>query len=172
MFRVLTPRELSVYFYLCSMFGDTGTAYPLTAQIARDLGLSNRSTVKSAIERLIAAGFLLRHRVQVGEGKERTVYQRPAMESTLIKLLDEGAIDGWLLVPSPAAADDDESGSKRPARHRHEVAVVKGLRNLTGLHAAVDRYAPIVDPERKEMALRWLLDRSLAERRRVQQPPF
>jgi DNA-binding MarR family transcriptional regulator len=177
MYQALSPRELSVYFYLCSLFGDSGTAYPLVAQIARDLGVSNRSVIKRAINGLVDKGFVLRKRVAVGDDQrraERTVYQRPAIETTLLRLLDDGIIDGWLLTVADennvAAAGEDRT-SKR-TRRKHESSTVKGLKNLSHLHEAVGRYQAITHPERKAEALRWILDRSLAESRRLQRPPF
>lgn len=86
-FHVLTPREIAVYLHMCSVMDNNAIAYPTIEQIANDMGVESRATVKKALETLIVRGFLLRAE-RVNRGRKMYVYQRPAVEHTLLALLN------------------------------------------------------------------------------------
>lgn len=95
MFQILTPREVTVYLYLCSVMDQNAVAYPTIEQIAEDMAVKSRSIVVEAINRLVTTHFILRSgEPYVGRimGK-RTVYQRPLPHYTILELLKDGLID-------------------------------------------------------------------------------
>ena len=95
MFQILTPREVTVYLYLCSVMDQNAVAYPTIEQIAEDMAVKSRSIVVEAVNRLVATHFVLRSgEPYVGRimGK-RTVYQRPLPHYTILELLKSGLID-------------------------------------------------------------------------------
>lgn len=86
-FQILTPREIAVYLYLCSVMDNNAVAYPTIEQIAEEMGVESRATVKNALETLTRRGFLLRSE-RLNRGRKMYVYQRPAVQHTLLALLD------------------------------------------------------------------------------------
>jgi len=159
-FRTLSARQLSIYIYLCTLFSEVGTAYPLKTQIAQDLGIRNRAVIDDALEALVAKGFLLSERRTIarsGGDVQRTVYQRPAIEFTLLRLLDIGLIDGFLQMQ-----DDRE---QEALHRRHRTAIKMGLSKMTGLRETVIRYDEVSDSQKKTKALRQLLERSFENKR-------
>jgi hypothetical protein len=160
-FRVLSPRELSVYLYLASMFNEKGTAFPLKAQIAKDLGVKNRAIVDTALDGLVDKGFMLREGRTISRGNKeikRIVYQRPSIEHTLLTLLEAGLIDADLM---PLDEDENEPADFR----RHESAVILGLKSLTGMREAIERYRELDNKREKSKEVRRLLAESQARKR-------
>jgi hypothetical protein len=97
LYHVLNPRQVSIYLYLTMLASETNVCHPTTKQIRHDLHLSSLSIVFGAISALERYGFLLRERRQVLElNSRRNVYQRPACEFTVLRLLELGKIDGHL----------------------------------------------------------------------------
>lgn len=155
-FQVLSTRQLSIYLYLCTLFSETGTAYPLKTQIAEDMGIRNRGVVDEALEHLEVTGFLISEKRSLNRERgrvRRTIYQRPAIEFTLLRLLDKRLINGFLLTPS---SEDIKASYKR-----HRSAIRMGLRKLTGLAGAVYEYDEQTEPAAKAAMLRDLLRCSL-----------
>jgi hypothetical protein len=87
-FQVLSPRELAVYLYVCSLTDRNAIAYPTIQQIVEDLGVKSRLTITPALERLIRLGFLLGKKQDRGYLRGRTIYQRPSPHYTIRELLD------------------------------------------------------------------------------------
>jgi SOS-response transcriptional repressor LexA len=108
---VLNPRQLSLYLYLSLLTSKTGICHPTTKQIRQDLGLSSLTIVFDAMAVLEQHGFILRKRRNIEElNSRRNVYQRPACEFTILRLLDSGKIDGSLRpVPGNLNEMSDES---------------------------------------------------------------
>jgi len=100
-FRVLSARELSVYLYVCTLLKKDGLAYPSHAQIANDIGGMSSDTIARAMKRLTYCGLLIRNTQRISNF-QRTVYQRPAPEFTLIRLLETSEIDARLFPPQKA----------------------------------------------------------------------
>lgn len=94
-FQILSPREIVIYIYICSLLGRDSLAFPTQTQIAHELGIKSLDIVAKAVRRLTLLGFFI-HNTQQVKGFQRTVYQRPAPEFTLIRLLDAKAIDSKL----------------------------------------------------------------------------
>ena len=147
-FRVLRPRDITVYHYYLSVMNPAGTAFPTVEQIASDLGIGDRDSVRKAIARLVECGFLLKpDQLQKSEHSmgKRSIYQRPCPQYTLWRLLDMGEIDGELF---PARLD----------RERHEQhdkssdpVVRAGLRNVLGdLYPAYEESRRYDDGHREE----------------------
>jgi hypothetical protein len=101
-FHVLNARQISLYLYLCMLLDAEGLCAPTVEQIRQDLGLSG-SIVFGALGALTERGFILRQRLYLASLRSRrNVYQRPACEFTLLRLLEAGMIDGELrAVPGP-----------------------------------------------------------------------
>jgi hypothetical protein len=129
LFWTLRPREITVYLYIVSLLDKNGTAFPSQAQMAYEMNLAGTDQISNALEVLERNGFLLRTRGQL-EGRrtssERTIYSRPAIEFTLIALLDRGKIDGRLYPTNK------KSELIRDELDTTESAVALGLRNLLG----------------------------------------
>lgn len=142
LFRILKPRELSLYIYLCSLCDKNSVAYPSIAQIQRDLDISSDTTVTAAIKALQDAGLFLRKRAVLPRqisGAHRNVYQRPSMHYTLLHLLQKGRIDSSL-HPISRTGDTPRAESK---------AVHMALKKLLG--SAYHRYEMLAgDGERTE----------------------
>ncbi len=102
-FHVLNARQISLYLYLCMLLDGEGICAPTVEQIRQDLGLSG-SIVFGALGALDGSGFILRQRRYLPALRSRrNVYQRPACEFTILRLLEAGKIDGDLrAVPGPA----------------------------------------------------------------------
>lgn len=92
-FRTLSAREITLYVYVCTLLSKDGLAYPSYAQIANDVGgrLSS-DTIARAMKQLTHYAFLIRNTQRISNF-QRIVYQRPAPEFTLIRLLETNAID-------------------------------------------------------------------------------
>ena len=103
-FRVLEPRDIAVYLYVCSYMSTQRSSRPTIKTIANDLGNSNRHGVTTSLQRLVDRGFLLRRRMPslfVSDSRHpRYVYQRPAIGYSLSVLLTKGLINGYLQVTS------------------------------------------------------------------------
>jgi biotin operon repressor len=135
LFQILSPRELAVYFYICSLLGRDSLAYPSQTQIAQEVGISSLDTIAKAIKKLTGSGFLIRNTQQI-KGFQRTVYQRPAPEFTLIRLLDAKLI-AYDLFPFDTDPDrfNDELDTTAGA-------VALGLKNLLGEAVATYEATP------------------------------
>lgn len=161
-FRILRPRDITVYHYYLSVMNPVGTAFPTVEQIASDLGIADRDSVRKAIARLVECGFLLKpdqqQRSEHAMGK-RSVYQRPCPQYTLWRLLEVGEIDGELF---PAKFD-----RQRHEQHdkSSEPVVRAGLRTLLGhMYAAYEearRYDDGHREDRTREVLRALLEEQL-----------
>lgn len=104
LYHVLNPRQVSIYLYLTMLACESDVCHPTTKQIRNDLRLSSLSIVFGAISALEHYGFLLRERRKLAElNSRRNVYQRPACEFTVMRLLELGKIDGLLRLVSGAA---------------------------------------------------------------------
>ncbi|HLI96371.1 MAG TPA: hypothetical protein VKT72_09830 [Candidatus Baltobacteraceae bacterium] len=96
-FQVLNGRQLSLYLYLSMLMGDRNICHPTTLEITRDLGLSSSTMVFDSMNVLERYGFILRTRRSLAElNSRRNVYQRPSCAYTIVRLLREGRIDGFL----------------------------------------------------------------------------
>ena len=112
LFHVLTPRQLSLYLYLAMLSGHIGVCHPTVKQISQDLGLSSESAVFEAIAALEEHGFVLRAlRRMRGAGPRRNVYQRASCEYTVLKLLEQGRIDGCMR-PAPGFVNEMSDDAK------------------------------------------------------------
>lgn len=109
-FHVLNARQISLYLYLCMLLDAEGVCAPTVEQIRGDLGLSG-SIVFGALGALDASGFILRQRRYLATLRSRrNVYQRPACEFTVLRLLETGKIDGELrAAPGSAHQMSDEA---------------------------------------------------------------
>ena len=147
LFRILSPRELAVYLYVCSLLDKNSLAFPTQNQIAYEMGISGTDAVARAVKRLVRLGFLIRN-TQYVSGTQRTVYQRPAAEFTLLCLLDEKAINNELFPggKEPEIFNDDLDTT--------ESAVALGLQSLLG-RDAYDHY--VSNMREKPDALRFVL---------------
>lgn len=86
--------------------GDSGVCHPTANEIRADLNLSSGSIVFDAISALERNGFILRQRRRIEElNSRRNVYQRPACEFTVLRLLQLGKIDGEMR-PAPGFASE------------------------------------------------------------------
>ena len=156
-FRVLSQRDLSVYVYLCSMMDVHDVCYPTTEQIRDEIGVDSPTTLFTALGNLESLGFVMRRRKKL-PGRayrfQRNIYQRPAPEFTLLKLLEMEKVDGDLRPILPI--------SKLP-HGEPDTAVATGLRRLLGgtAYAEYDRVAD----DNKTYKLRVLLQTRLEERR-------
>lgn len=103
-FRVLEPKDVVVYLYVCSYMSTQQSARPTIETIANDLGNTNRHGVTSSLQRLVERGFLLRSKmptVVLSKNRHpRYVYQRPSVAFTLAMLLKTGYINAYL-QPTP-----------------------------------------------------------------------
>ena len=129
LFRVLSPREFTVYAYLCSLSGPGATAFPTFEQIAYELGLRDPDSLQKPIHRICKLGFVIRSRMSIPgrpTAAKRTVYQRPLVEFTLLRLLHVGAIDSNLFPPGK------QHESLTDELDTTETAVMIGLRNVIG----------------------------------------
>jgi SOS-response transcriptional repressor LexA len=110
LFRVLTPRQMSLYLYLSLISSETGTCQPTTKQIRQDLGLTSLTIVFEAISALEDRGFILRQR-KPDLRSRRNVYQRPSCEFTILRLIERSCIDATLR-PIPSATGMTSASSQ------------------------------------------------------------
>jgi predicted transcriptional regulator len=152
MFQLLTPREVTVYLYLCSVMDPNAVAYPTVDQIAEDMAIKSRSVIVEALNRLIEMGFLLRG-AEPYNGRvmgKRVVYQRPLPHYTILKLLELGLIDAELYPTANQTRKDELTKAS-------DEVVRAGLRRLLGdSNFAV--YQTVKNPERRIRALVAALD--------------
>ena len=97
LYRILKPREIALYIYICSYMRLAGISYVSLREMQRDFGLTNRHELIESISNLERLGFLLRKKGRVAKARtehDRNIYQRPSIAHTLWTLLDEDAIDG------------------------------------------------------------------------------
>jgi len=160
-FQVLTPRQFGALMYIYMVSNKQGVSFALTEQIMADLGIRKRDTIAEALNALIDLGFLLHKRMRVALGRDalRSVYQRPATEFTLLRLLEKKLIDGSLY------ATDERATRSSPGMS--EKAVLTGLTALTSDSRAVHDWNEIEDDPEKSAALKALLTRSLAKKQRA-----
>jgi hypothetical protein len=143
LFRVLSPRELTVYLYISSLLDKNSLAWPTQAQIANETGVSSIDTVARAIKRLVQLGFFIRNTQHVA-GAQRSVYQRPAPEFTLLRLLDAKKIDNQLFPPGKESESfDDELDTT-------DSAVALGLQSLLGMQAYI-QYVTTRDTDKESL---------------------
>lgn len=158
-FQVLSPREFTVlvYTYMCE--NRWGISFALTEQVMSDLGIRKRETISQALESLIEKGFLLHRWTRVELARaivKRHVYQRPATEHTLLRLLEQGLIDGSLYPTN------DKGGS----RAFSDTSVTVGLTSLTHDRRAVLDWNEEKDGDQKQRLLEDLLRKSLNDKSR------
>lgn len=96
-FRVLSPRDIAVYLYVCSYVSTQRSARATMQTIADDLGVTNRHGVADSLKRLEQRGFLIRKKMAVMNISRhpRYIYQRPSIAYTLERLLSLGLINGF-----------------------------------------------------------------------------
>lgn len=158
-FRLLTPRDLAVYVYICSLLGPKATAFPTYEQIAYELGLTTTEPIVASVRRLEKFGFIMRVLRRLHGRKtatRRTIYQRPTAEFTLLTLLKGGFIDGNLFPKgkqNELVIDELDTTAS---------AVLTGLRNLLR-QSRFETYINSTD-ERRTLVLQTLLQASLQER--------
>jgi hypothetical protein len=146
-FHVLNPRQVSMYLYLTMLSDPRGECSPTIDQIREDLGLYSSSMVFEALAALDDLGFIIRIRAAFpGTRARRNLYRRPSCESTLIRLLERGRIDGHLRSTNPTRA---------PASAESQALIYEGLAEILG--DAYERYhrAP-GEPEKREVLLKLL----------------
>jgi hypothetical protein len=117
LFHVLSPRELTVYLYVCSLTDRNAVAYPTTAQIVEDLGVKSRVTVNDGLENLKRLGFLLTETGSQGRLRNRSIYQRPAPQYTLLTLLTLELIDEGLFPVGKPHGEGAASTDKAVSLH-------------------------------------------------------
>jgi len=124
LFHVLNPRQTSMYMYLTMLSDPRGECSPTVDQIREDLGLYSSSMVFEALAALDDLGFITRIRAAFpGIRARRNLYRRPSCESTLIRLLERGRIDGHLRSTNPTRA---------PASAESQALIYEGLATLLG----------------------------------------
>jgi len=124
LFHALNPRQVSMYLYLTMLSDARGECSPTTDQIREDLGLYSASMVFEALAALDDLGFIKRVRAAFpGIRARRNLYRRPSCESTLLRLLERGRIDGYLHSTNTARA---------PASAESQALVSEGLAALLG----------------------------------------
>lgn len=109
------------------LMGDRNFCHPTTFEIARDLGLSSSTMVFDSMNVLERCGFILRSRRSIAHlGSRRNLYQRPSCRYTILHLLSEGLIDGYLR-PRPFS---------EPVAQEAQDLIRKGVEDLlgSGLH--------------------------------------
>jgi len=124
-----------MYVYLTMLSDPAGACSPTIDQIREDLGLYSSSMVFEALSALDDLGFITRERAAFpGVRSRRNLYRRPSCESTLLRLIDRGRIDGDLRSTNP---------SRAPASAESQALVYEGLAQLLG--ATFERYnkAPV-----------------------------
>jgi hypothetical protein len=133
LFRMLKPRELSLYVYLCSLCDKHSIAYPSVAQIQHDLGIASATTVTAALKALEDLGLFLRKRGALPRRRStghQNIYQRPSAHHTILHLLKTRRVDGNLqLAPSSDETTPRESKAVHmalkkmlgPGYHRYEM---------------------------------------------------
>lgn len=133
LFRMLKPRELSLYVYLCSLCDKHSIAYPSVAQIQDDLAISSATTVTGALKALEDLGLFLRKRAALPRRRStghQNIYQRPSAHHTILHLLKTRRVDGNLqLAPSSDEKTRRESKAVHmalkkmlgPGYHRYEM---------------------------------------------------
>ncbi len=144
LFHVLNPRQISMYLYLTMLSDPRGECSPTIDQIREDLGLYSSSMVFEALAALDDLGFVTRIRAAFpGTRARRNLYRRPTCESTLIRLLERGRIDGHLRSTNPTRA---------PASAESQALIYEGLAVMLG--DEYERYdgAPS-EPEKRDVLL-------------------
>jgi hypothetical protein len=147
LFHVLNPRQTSMYLYLTMLSDPRGECSPTVDQIREDLGLYSSSMVFEALAALDDLGFITRVRAAFpGIRARRNLYRRPSCESTLIRLLERGRIDGHLRSTNPTRA---------PASAESQALTYEGLATLLG--DAYELYHRAASEEQKRNVLLELL---------------
>jgi SOS-response transcriptional repressor LexA len=124
-----------------------GECSPTVDQIREDLGLYSSSMVFEALAALDDLGFITRVRAAFpGIRARRNLYRRPSCESTLIRLLERGRIDGHLRSTNPTRA---------PASAESQALTYEGLATLLG--DAYELYHRAASEEQKRNVLLELL---------------
>lgn len=138
-FHILNPRQISMYLYLTMLADDRGLCHPTIEQIRKDLGLLSTTMVFESIAVLEEYGFFVRSRQTFPESRSRrNVYRRTACEYTILRLLENNKIDGYL---QPVATADPVSEDARQL-------VTAGLQDILG--SAYERYAAADDEEKRD----------------------
>lgn len=136
-----------MYVYLVMLGDPKGECSPTIDQIREDLGLYSSSMVFEALAALEDLGFMLRERQAfAGVRSRRNLYRRPTCESTLLRLLDRGRIDGELRSTNP---------TRSPASPESQALVLDGLRELLG--EAYARYDQAPREHKREVLVELLL---------------
>ena len=91
-FSVLSPREFVTYCSIVAHCDRYGRALLTTKKLREYSGLTDNRRVNESIKRLVELGFLLRQEIE-----KSTLFQRPALQFTLIRLLQEKQINSALL---------------------------------------------------------------------------
>ncbi|HTZ54622.1 MAG TPA: hypothetical protein VMB20_06125 [Candidatus Acidoferrum sp.] len=136
-----------MYLYLTMLSDPRGECSPTIDQIREDLGLYSSSMVFEALAALDDLGFITRIRAAFpGTRARRNLYRRPSCESTLIRLLERGRIDGRLRSTNPTRA---------PASAESQALIYEGLAEMLG--EAYESYdgAP-TEAEKRDVLLKLL----------------
>ena len=138
-FHILNPRQISMYLYLAMLADEDGLCHPTIEQIRKDLGLLSTTMVFESIAVLEEYGFFVRSRQTFPESRSRrNVYRRTACEYTVLRLLENNKIDGYL---QPVATADPVSEDARQL-------VTAGLQEI--LQGAYARYAAAAEEEKRD----------------------
>lgn len=126
-FQILTPREITVYLYMCSVMDENSIAFPSIEQISEDLGIT-KAPIRIAIEALSRRGFLL---VGTDSRQKLAIYQRPSVAYTLLTLLKSEIVEGKPLLEgslTPTRANRSEKQRKYVSLSNSVVSA--GLRKI------------------------------------------
>jgi hypothetical protein len=155
LFQIFSPRQLAVYYYIAMLGVKDGISIPTIRQIQEDMGLASDSMVYEALRVLEDGALIRRVRLRNNGGAAQNGYRRPSCESTLVTLLQRGAIDSRL---RPVVAGRAETQSADVAELARE-----GLQSLLG--GAFGIYESAAPELRSEVLVR-LLQASAARRSR------
>ena len=170
-FKVLSPREFTVYMYI-AMRADAqnAIAYPTAREIRVAMNLESDSAVFAALRTLEELGFIRRRAQKLPNRTirlRRNVYQRAAPEFTLLTLLnrtgdggshgDKGVNELLEFATNPAIVEDPSAVS--PVNRD----LSGGVKHLLG-DEDFNEYALTPDGEKREVLAR-ILDEHLARRR-------
>jgi len=136
-FRLLKPLDFALYVYIFMYADKPGTSFVSMNMMQRHFGYSNRHGFIEAIRRLENLGFLQKKAGRVDRARNdinRNIYQRPSLQQTLIRLLEIGAIDGFL-NPTEAYSNKVRRGHVKLRDSRSiPVDIERGLTDLIGEH--------------------------------------
>ena len=169
LFRVLKPREIAVYLHICSYMQQAAISYVSLRELQRDFGLTNRHQLIDAIGQLDRLGFLLRKKGRVAKSRtehDRNIFQRPSLEYTLLKLLEEDAIDGFFHPTATAIGRNRRPAIAPPSGKYIDKGILRALDSLIGA-ASVKKYMNTPAAEKVQVLKLFLATKLEAKRAAV-----